>query len=109
MNRLEIIATCVPRLLAVGILALLAFGTCGCGTMSNLYGNSQLLPIAAYQIHMSPLSPNPKPFGGVLVDLKSTLESGPGYVLDIQCSLVGDVLTLPIVLKAMLSPVHYGT
>ena len=78
------------RLLLLGYaLPLLA----GCGTMANMQGKNLPALDAGGQYE-------PRPFGGVRNDVR-WLCQGNGFVLglvDLPFSLVGDVVTLPVVL-----------
>src|SRR5262249_46888120 len=55
--------------------------------------------ILAYPTYAAPRNPQyvPRPFGGVALDVSSPQRA---YLLDIPCSLVGDLITLPAVATA---------
>lgn len=79
----------------LAIAALVAFAIVvgfGCGTMANMDGREQ--PLISF-----PDQVPPKPFGGVGRDLKWIASGNIFMVPDIPFSLVGDVVTLPKVLK----------
>jgi hypothetical protein len=88
----------VKRKLACGSLAISAlvafaiFAGFGCGTMANMAGREQPLMSLPGQVPT-------KPFGGVGRDLKWIASGNIFLIPDIPFSLVGDVVTLPKVLR----------
>ena len=84
--------------LVVAILVALAiFVGFGCGTMANLDGRDAPLISLSGEIR-------PRPFGGVGRDVKWIASGNIFFVPDIPFSLVGDVLTLPRVLRKTADP-----
>lgn len=64
----------------------------GCGTMANLEGkNLPLIDSGGIE--------QPKPFGGVGRDIRWISSGNVYFCIDIPFSLMGDIVTLPRVLK----------
>jgi len=82
----------MPNLRIRAILAGLSLSMAGCGTMANLDGRKAPLLDLPHQ-------EAPKPFGGVGRDFCWITDGAVFFVADLPFSLVGDLVTLPRVLR----------